>query len=332
MTAGDEGAPGSGEAAPTVTSTHTDTSTSVQPSTGNDQPVARSGTVDASQTAPSNSEETDATQPENSTGESEGQASDRIRDVLDSFNVSWMNSSGEPEQGPLYVLWELIESYRVDIFEVSLARITEDFIAFLRAAGDLQLDLASSFSHMASRLIYYKSKALLPDPGFEDPEEESRLPPELVQQLLEYRKFQLAADRLREREEITTGMLSRDASMVPESDGSAGEWLDVSLVDLIRAYADLLKRLDVPDEERHFEVQLEEFSVEDKIVYLNDLLERVQSFTLDELFEQRNRFNRGELIATFLALLELTRQGMIILRQKQNFSQIHVFKKTVLVH
>ena len=168
---------------------------------------------------------------------------ERVRDPLDTFPVSWLNSDGEPEQGPMYVLWELIESYKVDIFEVSLHRITEDFLNFLRRAGELQVELASSFTVMASRLLYYKSRALLPDPGFEESDEESRLPPELVQQLLEYRKFQFAAERLGDLDETSAGMLTRKTGLVPDT-GSAetNEWLDASLVDLIQAYSNVLNR------------------------------------------------------------------------------------------
>ncbi len=74
------------------------------------------------------------------------------------------------------MLWELIESYRVDIFDVTLNRITQDFLDFIRRAEELHIELASSFAMMASRLLYYKSKALLPDPGFEEAEEEKARP------------------------------------------------------------------------------------------------------------------------------------------------------------
>ncbi len=263
----------------------------------------------------------------------ESSEEERVQDPLDSFPVSWMNSEGEPEQGPLYVLWELIESYRVDIFEVSLNRITEDFLQFLQRAGELQIELASSFTVMASRLLYYKSRALLPDPGFEEADDDARLPPELVQQLLEYRKFQFAAERLGELDESTAGMLTRKTGLVPDVGPDGSEWLDVSLVDLIQAYSSVLNRATDGEEpeEDEYEVELEEHSVEDKIQYLRGLLVDAQSFAFEELFENIQEMSRVEIVATFLALLELTRQGEVILRQKVNFGEIRVFKKSVLV-
>lgn len=261
-------------------------------------------------------------------------AEERIRDPLDTFPVSWTNSDGEPEQGPLYVLWELIESYRVDIFEVSLHRITQDFLQFLQLATELQVELASSFTVMASRLLYYKSRALLPDPGFEDNDDEARLPPELVQQLLEYRKFQFAAERLGELDEVTAGMFTRKTGLVPDAGSDdSNEWLDVSLVDLIQAYSNVLQRAKGEEEndDDGYEIEMEEHSVEDKIAYLRGLLVDAQSFAFDELFERVTEMSKLEIVATFLALLELTRQGEIILRQKVNFGEIRIFKKSVLV-
>ena len=265
--------------------------------------------------------------------EEETSASDRA-EALNRFRVRWTNvQTGEPEEGPLYVLWDLIESYRVDIFEVSLLRITEDFVHFLKSALDLQMELASSFAVMASRLLYYKSRALLPDPGFEESDDEPRLPPELVQQLLEYRKFQMAAEKLRDLDEVAGGLLARDTGMVPELGGDSGEWLDVSVVDMIQAYSRLLRRLDeVENGPEGMELATEQFSVEDKIEYLRSLLLEAQSFSFDELFENVENMQRVELIATFLALLELSRVGEIVLRQKRNFGEIRIFKKSVLVH
>lgn len=262
----------------------------------------------------------------------EVKVADPVQDALGRFLVHWKTPVGESEEGPLYVLWDLIESYKVDIFDVSLLAITEDFINFLSSANELLIELASSFAVMASRLIYYKSKALLPDPGFEDTEDEPRLPPELVQQLLEYRKFQMAADRLREREETAGGMLTRTSGPIPEYLGQEGEWLEVSLLDLISAYSNMLRRKDAENQpENQYEIELEQFSVEDKINYLRDLLNKNLSFSFEELFENISRMSRGDVIATFLALLELTRLGEIILRQKANFQEIRIFKKTVVV-
>lgn len=264
--------------------------------------------------------------------ETDEKITDPVSQALNRFAVKWKNSMGEPEEGPLYVLWDLIESYRVDIFDVSLMQITEDFTHFLNSAEDLQIELASSFIVMASRLLFYKSKSLLPDPGFEDSEEEPRLPPELVQQLLEYRKYQMVADKLRKREEIAAGILPREKVTIPEQYTDANLWIDVSLVDLLAAYSKMLQRIEKQNEpEKFYEIQSDEFSVEEKINFIQNHLKTRQSFSFTELFKNMNTINKNELVTVFLALLELTKMGIIILRQKVNFSEIRIFKKSTIV-
>lgn len=247
------------------------------------------------------------------------------------FEVAWENPEGEMEHGPLTVLWQLIETYRVDVFDISLQKITDDFINFINHARDLKIELVSSFAVMAARLLYYKSKALLPDPGFEEPESESRLPPELVQQLLEYRKYQLAAEKLGELRAITSGMYTRESvRKAPAEDSS--EWLDVNLVDLIRAYADVLSRAELAEQnEPEMEVSMDEFSVEDKVTLILEMLNQAVSFAFDDLFQLLPVKKKGDIIATFLAILELVRQGAIILQQKAVFGEIHIFKKAAVV-
>ena len=273
-------------------------------------------------------QETDAN---NSPSEADQQM-DPVSDALASFAVKWTNSMGEPEEGPLYVLWDLIESYKIDIFDVSLLKITEDFIHFLNTAENLKIELASSFTVMASQLLYYKSKALLPDPGFDDSDEEPRLPPELVQQLLEYRKFQLVADQLRNRESIAAGVLPREKVIIPDHFSDENGWIDVSIVDLIAAYSRLLQRLELKNApEDIYEITSEEFSVDEKIQLIKNELLHKQSFSFNRLFETISSSNLGEFVATFLALLELTRMGEIIVRQKMNFAEIMIFKKSTVV-
>lgn len=247
-----------------------------------------------------------------------------------SFLVSWINASGEEETGPLDLLWHLIETYRVDIFDISLFRITEDFLSFIRHAEDLKIELVSSFAVMAARLLYYKSKALLPDPGFDEPDTEDRLPPELIQQLLEYRRFQMAADKIRELDHITSGMYIRESNYRVEKP-SQDDWLDVSVMDLIRAYGEILKRVEGV-EDHSMELQSEEFSTEEKVEMIRNLLSSAVSFLFEDLFENIQIMQRGEIVATFLAILELVKSGEILVRQKEVFGSIHIFKKSASVH
>ena len=252
------------------------------------------------------------------------------------FFVSWRNGEGSIERGPLQVLWELIEAYQIDIFDVSLERLTRDFLQFVEHNKALELDLAASFMCMAARLIYYKSKALLPNLEFEEIEEEHHLPPELVQQLLEYRKYQGAAEKLRSMDETSSGMYTRKAiTSVKEekkTDPKSNEYLDLNLTDLIMLYSRLLKRIELQNQkEENLSYELENYSVAEQIVYLENLLKNLDSFRFEEIFENPKHIQKGELITSFLALLELTKQGKIIIRQKDNFGDIRIFKQTAIV-
>ncbi len=254
------------------------------------------------------------------------------------FFVVWRNGEGKAQRGPLQVLWDLIASYQLDIFNVSLERISQDFLEFIRHNHKLQLDTAAAFTHMASRLIYYKSKALLPRLEIEEDEERDRLPPELVDQLLEYRKYQIAAEKLRVIEETVSGMYTRQVVAKPQVEGgienSGEEWLDVNLTDLIILYSRLLRRKEKQtkiEKPEDITFELDRYSLEVQLLYLENLLGQVDSFSFQDIFENPKDIKRGELIVTFLAILELTHQSKIVIRQKNNFGEIRIFKRSVVV-
>ena len=190
---------------------------------------------------------------------------------------------------------------------------------------------------MAARLIYYKSKALLPDSDILDEDDEQRLPPELVQQLLEYRKYQFAAEELREISDVAGGMLTRSQTapssgdnLMKNEDGQtkSGEYLDLKLGDIVLLYARLLQRIQKEKErEESLMFHRERYSVKDGVSYLRQRLETMEEFSFYEIFENINQTPKGKLVVTFIALLELTRQEFLILRQKYNFEDIRIFRK-----
>lgn len=200
------------------------------------------------------------------------------------FIVRWQNQDGGLTEGPLTVLWSLIDSYKVDIFEVSLSRITSDFIQFLRTSQSLSIELTSEFAVMAAHLVYLKSKALLPDPGFEEEDYDPPLPKELVDKLLEHKKFQMAGQRLAELDRLTAGMFTRETNQVLDE---TEVWLDVSLVDLISAFNSILEQESSNEEEELVPIYegVSQYSVEDKMAYLQDLIQTRGEIHFMDLFE-----------------------------------------------
>ncbi len=271
----------------------------------------------------------------------EEEASNQTNPNSPEFFVVWRNATGSLERGPLQVLWDLIESYQIDILDVSLERLTVDFLEFLRQCKELTLEVAASFMHTAARLLYYKSKSLLPDQDFEKEEQDQgRLPPELVKQLLEYRKYQMAALQLQEYAETSMSMFSKsnvtsiieENPKIPTEEELNPSYLDLHLNDIIIIYSKLLQRIAKEQKkiDEKLAYQTEEYSVQDKCIYLEELLENAESFSFNELFEDPNQIKLSELVATFLALLELTRRHKIIIRQKGIFGEIRIFKKESL--
>jgi len=238
------------------------------------------------------------------------------------FVVRWNNQDGGLTEGPISVLWSLIDSYKVDIFEVSLARITSDFIQFLRTTQTLSIELTSEFAVMASHLVYLKSKALLPDPGFEEEDYDPPLPKELVDKLLEHKKFQIAGQKLAELDRITAGMFTRDTNQVLDDEET---WLDVSLVDLISAFNSILEKESLNEESPAIYEGHQQYSVEDKMEYLLSLLESKGEIHFLDIFNV-NKPDKKEIVAAFLAVLETVKIRMCKVVQHKVFGEIKILK------
>lgn len=237
------------------------------------------------------------------------------------FVVRWNNTEGGVTEGPLSVLWSLIDSYRVDIFDVSLSKITNDFINFIKTAESISIELSSDFALMAANLVYLKSKALLPDPGFEEEDMEQALPKELVDKLLEHKKFQMAGSRLGELEKITNAMFTRESNVVLADDE---KWLDLSLVDLISAFNTILNKEPENEEEPQvFKGIVKNFSVEDKMQIIEDVLREKGEMVFSELFSEENP-EKEEIVATFMAVLEIVKIKMARVIQHQLFGTIKI--------
>jgi segregation and condensation protein A len=239
--------------------------------------------------------------------------------MLDPFVVRWNNSEGGVSEGPLSVLWSLIDSYRIDIFDVSLSRITTDFIHFLKTAEAISLELSSDFALLAANLVYLKSRALLPDPGFEEEDYDAPLPKELVEKLLEHKKFQMAGARLGDLEKITSSMFTRESNVVLADED---KWLEISLVDLISAFNSILnKEPENQEEPILFEAVPKNFSVEEKMKIIEEILIQKGEILFPDIFESEKP-EKQEIVATFMAVLEIVKIRLARVVQHQIFGTI----------
>jgi segregation and condensation protein A len=214
-------------------------------------------------------------------------------------------------EGPLDLLLHLIQAHELDIFDIPIAFITKKYVEYVTLMEEINIDVASEYLVMAATLTHIKSKMLLPSsPEDDEAEEELELDPraELVRRLLEYQKYKNAAEELSDRSILGRDIFTRGAP-APEVEGPA-PLAPVGLFKLLDAFHAVLQRVkQVADHQ----IDVDRFSISDRISQLSDILKERKKVSFEELFEDNQ--TRPELIVTFLALLEMTRLRMIRLAQ-----------------
>ncbi|MEO7933331.1 MAG: segregation/condensation protein A [Chthoniobacterales bacterium] len=225
-------------------------------------------------------------------------------------------------EGPLDLLLYLVKQDEIDIYEISIERITKQYLTYLDAFKMLDLDVAGEFLVMAANLIYLKSRSLLPvavQPPEDDADEEDPRW-DLIRQLIEYKKFKDAATHLQQRELYQENLIARSPETPDFEKESPLLTSEVGIFDLINAFQKILKRLDKQEDLR--EIFEENFSVSDKIGHIQRVLSRGSSIRFTELFA--NAASRTEVVVTFLALLELIRMKRLRVVQIDPFSEIEI--------
>jgi len=227
-------------------------------------------------------------------------------------------------EGPLDLLLYLIKKDEIDIYDIPIAHITEQYLEYLRLMDQLDIALAGDFLVMASTLIYIKSKMLLPPETKIDGEEELNEDPraELVERLLEYEKFKSAANMLYSRGEIEAACYTRGAI---ESDRNNAE-VSATVLDLLRVFREVLKRAESAVE---MEIHRDEITMAEKLDQIERLLADREEINVREMFEMAR--SRRELILTFLAFLELVKEMKISLVQRELFGEIFARRRAVSI-
>lgn len=226
-------------------------------------------------------------------------------------------------EGPLDLLYHLIKIAKINIRDIFISQITEQYLEMMKDIDKVDMDKAADFTLMAATLLEIKSKQLLPKPevvedtGEEDPEEK------LYRQLEEYKLFKEASEKLKEHEDV--------GKFYKAPDDSAGEYRyelpeHLSLDALITAFSNLLHKVSVKAEtitER--KIEKDRFTVAEKIAQIKDSLLIKDRFKFSDLFEAD--YSKSEIINTFLALLELLKNQLIKVEQTSTFGDIDIFKR-----
>lgn len=225
-------------------------------------------------------------------------------------------------EGPLDLLLYLIKKEEVDIYNIPIERITTQYMEYLNLMRMLDLNIAGEFIVMAATLMMIKSRMLLPVEERPELEEDDEEDPrwELVRQLVEYKKFKDAAGDLQDREVYRENIFALGGGAVAVGPDDPGLVLqDVSLFDLIAAFNDVLKSA---KPEEIGEIYGDAFTVADKIDAVLHAVREKGELSFRGLF--KNGAARGEIICTFLAILELLRLRQVRVTQDEAFSEIIV--------
>jgi segregation and condensation protein A len=228
-------------------------------------------------------------------------------------------------EGPLDLLVHLIKKNELNVYDIPIALITEQYLEYLDLMQELNLDVASEFLVMAATLIHIKSRMLLPRP---DPTQEDQEPGEdprdaLVRRLLEHQKFKAAAELLHERETLRSAQWTRPDSRVEAIAGEDYEpELEVDLFSLLSAFRLVLQRA---RERPPLELPPEQVSIETRIEQLLERLSETDACGFNDLFA--DAASRADMIVTFLALLEMIRLKLIRVFQAGQMGPIRIYKR-----
>ena len=227
----------------------------------------------------------------------------------------------EAYEGPLDLLLDLIRKQQLNIYDIPIARITRQYLDYLRLLEEMNIDVAGEFILMAATLIYIKSRTLLPPDPNAPPEDQEDPRTELVHRLLEHEQFKNAAQMLQSKRLVEDATWSRPGiDEFVEAEDEPG--LAVSVFDLISVFRDILERA---KKRPQLEIRREEVTVAEMIEHVKAvLMSNPRPVALDDLVA--GYISRQALIALFLGLLEMVRLRAIQLRQKDLFASIMVHK------
>jgi len=233
-----------------------------------------------------------------------------------------LNFHLEHYDGPLDLLLDLIRRQQIDIRDIPIATITQQYLDYVNKAREMDMDLGAEFVYMAATLIHIKSRMLLPrDPALQEMSSEEDPRQELVDRLLEHERFKNAAEMLQQKRMIEENVWSN-----PQMKAFASEEEDpglaITLFDLVKAFGEVLERV---RNRPVYEVSTPDVSVADMVLYLKSILATAtpeEPVFILRIFEQQR--TQRAMIALFLAVLEMVKLQAIVILQKDLFGEIAI--------
>jgi len=226
-------------------------------------------------------------------------------------------------EGPLDLLLHLVRNYEIDIYSIPIAEITKQYLEYLEMLIELDIDNISDFIDIASTLILIKSRSMLPVEETIFEEDSDILKQGLIEKILEYQQYKLTVNELDKKflEDDIIYKKERNQYLFDEKDLDDPKWLNLSVIDLLNAFARVLNNR---KENKVINIKPSQYTVEEKIEFLKSFFNTNDSFNFFDLINID--MGKSELISTFLAILELVKQGFIVIKQHSIFGEIHIFK------
>ncbi len=228
-------------------------------------------------------------------------------------------------EGPLDLLLHLIKQNDIDIFEISIEQIADQYLTYISEMEQMNLDIASEYLVMAAELIEIKSSVLLPNYCDNDDNTEEDVRQQLINKLILYKQYKEVTSQLKELEEKRMMSYSKRASNLEQYKTTMPQVEDMSVdVDkLIEAFDNFLKRLEY-EKPINTKVTKKEYSVSDRNNQIKEILKKHQKVEFLDLF---NEYNKEYIIVTFLSILELSKKQYLQIIQEHNFQKIYLTLK-----
>ncbi|HIE44521.1 MAG TPA: hypothetical protein EYP78_07000 [Candidatus Omnitrophica bacterium] len=229
-------------------------------------------------------------------------------------------------EGPLDLLLHLIRKNEFDIFDIPIARLTDEYFQYIELMQELDINIAGEFLVYASTLMYLKSRSLLPanektEEQIIEEEEELQI---LKEKLVEYEKFKQAATELARRQREENELFSKEVPPELVKEKQEEQSIEANLFDLLDAFAIILKEISKPET---IDILDDEVTVNEKITAILDILKKHKKISFSSLFYKAR--TRYEMVVIFLALLELIRLREIMVKQRAAFGEIWIYMNSV---
>ena len=220
-------------------------------------------------------------------------------------------------EGPLDLLLHLVKESNIDIFDISIVDITDKYLEYINREDSLNINVSSSYLVMAAELMYLKSKSLLPSMNKEEESDEEITRENLINKLLEYKRYKEMTPKFKEMEEERKKIYIKGPERINDYvennyDGEA------SVEDLLNAFKKFLERKDM---EKPLETTItsREYSVRERKSGIRNILKTKKKAYLEELFDE---YNKAYIVVTFLSVLEMVKEKDIVIKQDKNFDKI----------